>query len=741
MRALLRRLGKNQTHVVAVFAATPEDCDRAVRHVSGTVPVWLFTNCRPWPATERMCERVLPPAGVQRALWPRWVALSVAAWTGRRGHWKLKVMPLFVPPFRGLILNGSGDFFAARPAAIARHVWRAWRDAAHSGWNRSKDITWGICRWLFASPAKHYSFLSRWMFRPGCEPLAVHAESQGEGVEIHRHPHRKWDWRAVDRLVSTSSARWLLFLEGSSEPFPIPEQIDPDCFAISRQIGYRGWKACLFPTAPFRQLQPGEISRVLAPVSNAIYVDRAKLAALGVPDTIVSGTTWLVLFWQAAAAGWSCYSVGGDTPVKELPDWPYEEAEFVTNVRANPDLRPLGPRQPDLSRGSIATIPGLRCTATPAVLVVSPYLPYPLSHGGAVRIWNLCRALAGRAGFILACFHEKGDTVEYEKLREVFSEIYVVDRDEHASGDDTLPKQVREHESRSMRALIADLAPRVDLQQVEYTHMAGFRHPGLKSILVEHDLTFTLYRQLRSAEYERWLAFERRWFRGYDGIWTMSGQDRQTALDEGSPAERTWVVANGVDLERFVPREEPGPHPEIFYVGSFRHLPNVLGFEKLCSEVMPRVWKRFPEARLRVIAGPDSQRYWNGKTDSRVIIHGFVADLRPHYASATVVVVPLLVSAGTNIKVMEAMACGKAVVTTPVGCAGLGLQDGADAVIREDWGEFAEATADLLADAGARERIAAAARATVERRFGWSAIAESAWASYQELLGDRRHVV
>ena len=161
------------------------------------------------------------------------------------------------------------------------------------------------------------------------------------------------------------------------------------------------------------------------------------------------------------------------------------------------------------------------------------------------------------------------------------------------------------------------------------------------------------------------------------------------------------------------------------------------------GQVMPRVWKQFPEVRLRVVAGPEHEMFWSrsGKTpealqsDQRVEIHGFVEDLRPLYGRATVVVVPLEVSAGTNIKVLEAMACGKAVVTTPIGCAGLGLRDREDAFIDAGWNEFADSVGRLLSDPELRSRVAAQARRTVEERFSWTAIARLAYESYQAILG------
>lgn len=759
LRELLRLAGKGDRKVIAVFSDSAAAAEVAARHLRAGapgVPLWLFTTCSGAP--RQPFDRIISAADAltlfvegQKALWPEWVALSVAAWTGTHGKWPLKLAPFLILPFRVLIQNENGGFFHASPAAVLTHVRRRTRDSAHSGWNRVKDIHRGAWLWLFAAIAQRFTPLSRAAFHRWHGNATLHLEAQDQdspSLAFFRYGDRHWNWADLNRIVHTPGPRWILFLDGVAEACTkdlLPLFDDPRTFAVSRQMDYRDWKEGLFAAAPFRPLQPGEASQTLAPVSTAIVVDRAKLAALGIPKTIVPGSAWLKVFWMAAAAGWRSYSVGApDAALEESPDWPYEEAEFVTRILSQPPMRALGPREPCLSRGSVAFSLSHQqpFRGLPRVLIVSPYLPYPLSHGGAVRIYSLCRALAGRVDFVLACFREKEEVTDYTKLAEIFREVYVVDRDEHAQRNGGLPRQVKEHQSRSMRALISEICRTgsIDRLQIEYTHLAAFRDaaPSVPAILVEHDLTFTLYRQLGDrAEFKRWLAFERHWLRAYDTVWTMSDGERAQAMLEGSAPDRTITVPNGVDPRRFTSQPEREGSLEVFYVGSFRHLPNILGFEKLRDEIMPRVWERFPEAMLRVVAGPEPQRYWQAfrgtpypSQSSRVVLHEFVADLRPFYASASVVAVPLLVSAGTNIKVMEAMACGRAVVSTPIGCAGLGLRDGVDALIRKESADFASAVCDLLASRALRTRIAGEARRTAEDCFSWDAIAEEAYRCY-----------
>jgi len=814
LRSLLRSVGKGEGKVAAVFGLAPASCHKAVLHLRAgapDVPVWLFSTQAVPAETEALCERVYVKQGslallleAQRQLWPHWVAIGVTTWTGEHGKWPVKLAPFLIPPFRALLLNENGDFFRATPAGILRHCGRRLRDAFHSGWHtvqdfgraywrlvsyhiwrsapvtRVKDEVAGVFALASIFVLRVVSTVLRWCgypYRPlfhrlrGSSALALTLAPDaagGEGIARFSPTGKHWDGRKLEAFARSTEARWILWGE-DARAFERADDLrlmfeDPRTFAVSRQTHFRAWKPMLFPTAPFRTLKPCERSQVLSPLSGTVLVERRKLLALGIPRCSLAGTAWMLLFWKAAAAGWRAYSVGQERTLREQPDFPMQETGFMLRFLTDSGLRSLGPREPDLSGGAIAFAPARLAPARPStgrlkVLIVSPFLPYPLSHGGAVRIYNLCRALADRVDFILAAVRESQDVADYEKLHEIFREVYVVDKDERASGSEELPAQVREHQSRALHALIGELSRKwkPDLLQIEYTHMAAMREaaPEVPAILVEHDLTFSLYRQLAEKkdagsaagrEYQRWRKFEGHWLAAYDAVWTVSEDDCDAAAREGNRRPgSTFTVPNGVDISRFVPREESPATPEILYVGSFRHLPNILGFAKLRDEVMPRVWSSFPEVRLRVVAGPQHEMFWNrfARTDGppvfdrRIEVHGFVEDLRPLYAKAAVVVVPLEVSAGTNIKVLEAMACGKAVVTTPIGCAGLGLRDRQDAFIDGDWDAFARSVGELLSDNELRSRVAARARRTAEERFSWTAIAQVAYESYAALAGVR----
>ena len=148
------------------------------------------------------------------------------------------------------------------------------------------------------------------------------------------------------------------------------------------------------------------------------------------------------------------------------------------------------------------------------------------------------------------------------------------------------------------------------------------------------------------------------------------------------------------------------------------------------------VWSLLHVAELHIIAGTRHEQYPVDADLAQpgIELEGFVADVRPAYRQAALVVAPLVASAGTNIKVLEAMAMGKAVVSTPAGVNGLDLAPGEDFLLVHTATEMAAAIENLLANPAERARIETAARARVERDYNWDTIARAQSALYRELL-------
>jgi glycosyltransferase involved in cell wall biosynthesis len=194
-------------------------------------------------------------------------------------------------------------------------------------------------------------------------------------------------------------------------------------------------------------------------------------------------------------------------------------------------------------------------------------------------------------------------------------------------------------------------------------------------------------------------------------------------------ARRVETLANGVDLERFRPAAaEPDPR-RILFIGSFAHLPNIMALRFFLDEAWPAL--REAGATLHVIAGSRPEHYLDLYRDRVSVdlaqpgieMEAFVSDVRSAYKRAAVVIAPLLASAGTNIKIMEAMAMGKAIVSTPAGINGLDLNPGRDVIVVQTGAEMARAILELFADPAARNSIETEARLTVERDFDWDRIA------------------
>jgi glycosyltransferase involved in cell wall biosynthesis len=384
--------------------------------------------------------------------------------------------------------------------------------------------------------------------------------------------------------------------------------------------------------------------------------------------------------------------------------------------------------------------------ARPRLAILSPYFPYPLSHGGAVRIYHLLKEAAEEFDLFLFAFAKDPPSQEYAPLMEFCAKAIVLSpphyREPRWSTLD--PPETREFRSGPMRRILALIVEeyRIDLIQIEYTQLATYHG----DILVEHDVTHDLYRQVfeRSRSLSawwnllRWKRFEARAVRRFRRVVAMSEKDARLL---GVPTAR--VIENGVDLARFQSEPEQ-PSQRLLFVGSFNHFPNVEAFRFFRDAVWPKLRTQCPEMTLTVVAGRNHALYWRqftGETappsDERISVLDFVRDVHPLYVECNLVIVPTTVSAGTNLKVLEAMAMERAVVSTSCGCAGLGLEHGASVWIADDADSFAEAIARLLANPPERARLARTAKSIIEQ-FDWKQLGLKQRALYREILRSPR---
>ncbi|MFL5640126.1 MAG: glycosyltransferase, partial [Gemmatimonadaceae bacterium] len=183
------------------------------------------------------------------------------------------------------------------------------------------------------------------------------------------------------------------------------------------------------------------------------------------------------------------------------------------------------------------------------------------------------------------------------------------------------------------------------------------------------------------------------------------------------------VVQTGVDTSFFTPDGCTPDRAHIVFTGSMDWLPNEDGMVYFCREILPRIRDAEPDASLSIVGRSPTPVVRRLGDIHNVEVTGRVDDVRPHVARGAVYVVPLRIGGGTRLKIFEAMAMGKAVVSTTIGAEGLPVTSGRDVVIADEPERFAQAVVHLMRHVPARQAIETAARSLVVERYDWSAVA------------------
>lgn len=391
------------------------------------------------------------------------------------------------------------------------------------------------------------------------------------------------------------------------------------------------------------------------------------------------------------------------------------------------------------------------------VLHLTPELPYETGGGGRGREYFLCRRLAESGHQVLNISPVLPDEAHWASaLREVGVENWVVLRPashlreaseavlrEPAVLATAALAPVRALEMRifwmRLRALVEQAVRewRPDVVMVGHDMAAGWARGipnSIPAVLTLHNLTWHWYLSRAARARGVWAAglkAEAARYRRYV-VGALERYDAAVAVStlEAAELERVAnmpisVIPTGVDTHSIQPKPEPDGPPTLLFAGTLGYQPNSQGITWFADQVWPAVRAELPDARLHVAGRdpPPSVRALGARQGITVI--GPVPEMPPYFAGAHAAIVPILTGAGIRVKIVEAMANGRAVVSTSLGWEGLpAVEPGRHLLIADSPADFAASTLQLLRDPSLRGRLAREARRLAEERYDWRSLGD-----------------
>jgi len=235
-------------------------------------------------------------------------------------------------------------------------------------------------------------------------------------------------------------------------------------------------------------------------------------------------------------------------------------------------------------------------------------------------------------------------------------------------------------------------------------------------------------------EFRKTEAAERRYLQLADHVLTVSEADRDAFALLVNP-EKLTVIPTGVDVDYFQPMAVDETPNSLVFVGSMDWLPNEDAVLYFADAILPLIKQRCPEVVIDVVGrNPSRKLQALAEREKNVRLTGRVDDVRPFVARSSICIVPLRIGGGTRLKIFEAMAMGKAVVSTTVGAEGLPVQSGENIVLADTPNDFANSVIALLRSSNERRRLGTAARVLVEENYSWKRVAEGFAGTLQDVV-------
>jgi len=380
------------------------------------------------------------------------------------------------------------------------------------------------------------------------------------------------------------------------------------------------------------------------------------------------------------------------------------------------------------------------------ILFLSSKSPYPIKDGHSMRTCNILRQISKKHRiFLVTYFLSDDEEKEFNELKKICTEATGFKLPMSQSRIQLCmaliknifsfsPFVAQKYRSKEMSAKIVKILSenKIDVVHIDILPlMSNFKlFKKYPTVLVEHNVESLLLKRRVSftknpfkrmfwwSQYLKLLSFEKIKVGQVDCCAVVSSNEMQIIKKMNSRA-RVEIVPNGVDIEYFTPIGNPQENRLIF-VGGLNWFPNHDGMNYFCEKILPEVMIALPNVKVSVVGKEDKNFLYS----SQITQLGFVDDVRPHVHSAKVFVVPLRIGGGTRLKILDAMAMGKAIVSTSIGCEGLEGKNGFHFIVEDTAQGFAKAVIELCQDSKKREFLGQNARKLAEEKYSWKLIGD-----------------
>lgn len=393
------------------------------------------------------------------------------------------------------------------------------------------------------------------------------------------------------------------------------------------------------------------------------------------------------------------------------------------------------------------------------ILFLSPTVPYPLTDGGRIRVYNLLKQIAlDNEVTLLALETQASDVDSISHIQQYGITTHLV---QHPH---TLP---RVSMSTLLRALFRRQPITVarygisayqqklqellasesfDIIHYEMFHTAQFHTESeLPSVLSQQNVDSAIWHRLTDetsnlcykiaywTQKKSFQRYEHKLSPKFDAV-TCTSEIDAAIFEKHCPQDRVKVIPNGVDVTHFIPDFGAEDAAHLIYIGSMDWYPNEDAVSFFVDDVLPTIRENVKNVKFSIVGGNPSDHVQQLADKEGIFVTGRVPEIKPYFSAATVFVVPLRIGSGTRLKILEALAMGKAVVSTTVGAEGLALQNGEEIMIADEPNQFAEVVTQLLTDPALRKKIGENGRKRVEQDYDWRNIGQKMLTVYESII-------